>query len=397
MKMRHKSIIKLSNSNLSKYSSAVFISVFVTNAALAQQKEGFTPEVEISVGEDDNIFRTTESISDMVINISPKLQLTELYGKFALDAQYSGSYNLYSDYDQLDYQDHILSIAAKTKHLSKLSSEVLVSYKDVIEQPGSTNAITTEMTEFNQTTEGRLFISGAYGTFNSIGQIVISFDKRIQSFENNEQSFRDFDSNKVSSTFFYRAAPKTRILLEASSAKLNYDNTETFDLSSTQNGLLTGVEWTATAKTTSIFKIGYQDVDYESDEIEGIQGLSYFLDMYWKPNTYSTLRIGASRAVRESAEQSVGGFVSTQYGLGIAHEFTSVTKLEANLSFVEDQITSNGDRKDESTELALKLIYAPKHWLNVFAGFELNKRDSNFEIYNFDANLYRIGIIASFD
>ncbi|MDC0603429.1 outer membrane beta-barrel protein [Aliiglaciecola sp.] len=395
--MRLRSMIEHAKKQLLACTTIAAISVVSTSPVNAQQKEGFIPEVEISLGEDDNIYRTSDSISDSIINVSPTMTLTELYGKFKLNAQYKGSYNFYSDFDELDYQDHSLSVSAQTSHSARFSSEILVSYKDVIEQPGSTNAITAEINEFNQTSEGRLLVSGAYGTRDSIGQIVVSFDKTVRGYDNNEQSFRDYDTNKFTSTFFYRAAPKTRFLFEASTSDLAYDNTEPFDLSSTQDVLLAGVEWTATAKTTSVFKIGYQDVDYKSDDVEDIQGLSYFLDMYWKPNTYSTVRIGASRATRESAEQSVGGFISTQYGVGVEHEFTSVTKLDVNLSFIEDDIASSGDRNDESTELKVKFVYAPKYWLKVFAGFELHKRDSSFEIYNFDANVYRLGVIASFD
>ena len=63
IKMRHKNMMKKFSSDLKKSTKVLFIGLFVTNMALAQQKEGFTPEVEISLGEDDNIYRTSETIS----------------------------------------------------------------------------------------------------------------------------------------------------------------------------------------------------------------------------------------------------------------------------------------------------------------------------------------------
>ena len=375
----------------------VLLSLLITPFSVLSQEVGFAPSVEVNILQDNNIFRTADEISDNIATITPSLVYNVLYGKQAISAVYKGGYAFYADNSDLNYTDHNISVRALLDHSYSLSSEFKANYQYLIEQPGITNAVTSELSEFNQQSNTSFSAKVLFGANQSKGQIVASYAQRKLRYDNNAQQFRDYDNEKVTGTFYYRVAPKTRILLEASAADLDYKNTLTFDQSSKQKSYLAGVEWNATAITSSVFKIGYQDANYTNDLISDLSGLSYFLDMTWKPNTYSLVKIGASRAARESAEQSVGGFLSNEFNVGIDHEFTRKTNISVNYRYIEFDFDNRQNRQDESQNISMTLKYQSKRWLQLQLGFELLKRVSSSQFFEFDARIINAGVVMSFD
>ncbi|MEP1444782.1 MAG: outer membrane beta-barrel protein [Paraglaciecola sp.] len=375
----------------------LLLSLLSTSFAVLSQEQGFTPSVEINLLQDSNIYRTADEIDDTIASVAPTLAYNKLYGKQAIGFLYKGEYKHFSDNSRLSYANHDIAAKAQLDHSYSLSSEFSVNYRDNIEQPGINNAATSQLSEFNQVS--RTGVSGKvlYGARQSKGQIVASYAYSKLRYDNNDQEFRDYSSDKLVGTFFYRIAPKTRILLEASAANLDYENTLNFDYSSKQKSYLAGVEWNATAITSSVLKIGYQDVDYANDLLSDLSGLSYFLDMFWKPNTYTLFKIGASRSAKESAEQSIGGYLSNQFNVSVEHEFTHRTQLSVGYQYIEYDFNYLQSRKNESQDISVALKYQSKHWLQLHVGFDLIERESSSQLYEFDAKVINAGVVLSFD
>ncbi|MBL4630154.1 MAG: outer membrane beta-barrel protein [Paraglaciecola sp.] len=387
-------------SNKSKYAPSitlVLLGLLIAPFRALSLEEGFAPSVTVNLLQDNNVYRTTDEISDSITSVAPTFVYNELYGKQAIKAQYKGDYAFFSDNSSLNYFNHDLLVMALLDHSYSLSSVFTAKYQNKIEQPGTTNALTSLLTEFNQRSIAELSSKVLYGAQKSKGQIVASYAQSKFRYENNNQEFRDYDREKIAGTFFYRIAPKTRFLLEANMVNLDYINNTNFDFSSKQKSYLAGVEWNATAVTSSVFKIGYQDVAYVNDVISDLSGLSYFLDMFWKPNTYSLVKIGASRAARESAEQSLGGFLSNEYDLDVEHEFTRRTKLSVSYQYIEYDFDNNQSRKNKSQNISITLKYQSKRWLQMHIGYEVIKRESTSQQYEFDARVVNAGLVMSFD
>jgi hypothetical protein len=373
----------------------VLLFAFLLNSSEANEL-GLTSNVNLNVSQDSNVFRTTNEVDDNIVLIAPELKLAGQQGKHVFAAEYKGGYALYQDNDDLNYLDHDLSLKALFDLSQKFTSELSISFQEQIEQPGTTNALSLQLSEFNQVQESGLSAKFAYGTQQGIGQLVAKYVHRELEYTNNEQAFRDYDSDTFTGTFFYRIAPKTRLLLETSVAELNYTNTQFFDRSSKQNTYLAGVEWNATAITSSIFKIGYQEVDYDLEQLVDLSGLSYYLDVLWKPNTYSLVKIGASRAARESAEQALGGYISNEYDVSLEHEFTSNTQFSIGYQYTDFDFDNSQSRKDELKSLTAKLSYQSKHYLQFYAEYKNSQRESIVEFYNYDANIISLGAVVSF-
>lgn len=385
----------LSKKHLLIASQLCMLSALVCASSSYAEEEGVQADLELSVTSDNNIFRVNQQASsDTFFTLSPTFKLREKYKSLILDGQYQGDYRIYSDHTDLNFTEHDVALRGTLEHTAKFNTEVAARYHRAIEEPGTTNALTSELTEFNQTTNTSFTFAATYGTLESIGQVTLAYDAATRRYDNNQQAFRNYDTDKITGTFYYRAAPKTRLLIEASVDELDYQDVETFDPSSSQNRYLLGVEWTATAKTRSVFKLGYQDIDYHDPLFNDISGLAYFLDVYWKPKTYTLVKLGASRSTRESAIANSPSFVSTTYSVGVAHEFGARTKLDLDYQYRQDDLSG---REDTLENIEARLNYSLKRDWQLYLAFEMNKRDSDLTIFNFDSNLFTLGINAQFN
>jgi hypothetical protein len=364
--------------------------------SVLSQEPGFTPSLEINFLQDNNIYRTQEETSDTITTIAPQFVYNELYGKQTITAEYIGKYAFFADKSSLNYFNHDLSVKALLDHGYSLSTEFSANYQYIIEEPGLINAPTIELTEFIQQSNTSLSAKVLYGGTQSKGQIVVDYMQRTLSFDNNGQQFRDQESDSVTGTFFYRAAPNTRILLEASAVNMAFKNNVNFDQSNEQKTYSVGIEWNATAVTSSVFKIGYLNADFANDSLADLSGLSYFLDTSWKPNTFTTFSIGASRVISESAEQFVGGFLTNTFNVGVDHEITRKTSLFVGYDYNEFEV-NNQQFIQEAQNINVTLKYQSKSWLQLQLGYKEIKRESNLQLFDFDAKIMNAGVVMLFD
>lgn len=365
--------------------------------ALAQQDNGLITHVDVNYASLDNVFRNKENIDDNKIRVAPKVSYNRFYGDYGVKANYRGNYNIFNENSDLSYYDHDLSLGANFIHSSRFASEFIVGYRDNVELPGTNNALATPITEFNQTSGARVQAKGIYGTRESVGQMVVFYDFNQFKYDNNDQAFRNFDLNSVTTAFYYNATAKLRWLFEVSASDHSYNDNGLIDISSTQLVVLGGVEWLSTAKTTSVFKIGYQDADYKTDDVDDISGLSYLLDFYWDPSSRSRLRLAASRVTREPANIEEGGYLSDKYQLEYQYDFTALTQLSIALAHTNEDFSDDVERNDEFQEANIKLSYSPKYWLDVYAGYEMTQRNSDQSVFEFDNSEVQIGVLLKFE
>ena len=237
----------------------VGIGILLPSSAGAQERQGLTLSTALSVVSDSNITRTSEKTSDKSVFFSPQIQFLSSFGQHNVMFDYQGDYEAYNEYSQYNYNNHDLKLSALYDHSYRLSSAFTLGYQNKIEEPGSTNSVVQTSNEFNQFTRKSALAKFYYGTNASSGQFVLGLGHNQQRYTNNQQNFRDLDQNTLTGTFFYRMAAKTRLLFEASVARFD-DGSGTLatDRTSDENRYLAGVEWAATAITSGIFKVGYQ-------------------------------------------------------------------------------------------------------------------------------------------
>ncbi|WP_426370169.1 outer membrane beta-barrel protein [Pseudocolwellia sp. HL-MZ7] len=311
------------------------------------------------------------------------------------------NFRLIKKNSNLNYNSHAIAAGTRLDHSHRINTEFKIGFDKSIEVPGTTNSSTQALTDFNKYENLSALGKFYYGQTNSIGQIVLGYRFNDRKYTNNGQSYRDVKQNQLSATFFYRIAPKTRILLQASTEKFGYYDQSTsngliFNQSSDNNTFLTGIEWKATAKSTGIFKIGYQDKIYDDSRFNDISGLSYLLDMIWKPNTYTSIKLGASRQTTESAILNEGGFLTASYSLDVSHKITPRTIITAQYNISNDEIVSISSRTDKSNSIRLSLNHSLRNWLNISLSYKYQEKKSNVDIYNFKSNIIGLTLETSF-
>lgn len=386
--------------NIVKHSYLLILTLPVITHA--EDRAGLLLNGTITAEHTDNVLNNTNKVSDTAFIINPDVKYLGLVGKHKFLLSYNGKLTTYTKDSDLNYNEHKFALGAKLDHSNKINTEFKLGFDKITEEPGSTNSSTQSLTEFNQyqnkTAQAKLY----YGQSTSTGQIVLGYKFNDREYTNNQQSYRDVEQNQFSATFFYRIAPKTRMLFQASTEEYSYEdqtfsNGFTFNQSSNNNLYLAGVEWEATAKSKGIFKIGYQNKDYDDARLNDISGLSYMLDMIWKPNTYTQIKLGALRQTTESAQLNEGGFLSTSYSLDVSHYIMARTAVTARFTIDNDEIVTGTSRTDKRNSIKVGVNHSLRKWLNVKLAYKYQEKTSNIELFNFESNTIELSLETAFD
>lgn len=376
----------------------LFVGGLLQSSVLAEDRQGLLLNAGLAVISDSNISRTADEISDETAIFSPQLQFLSNVGQHQFVFDYQGDFAVFNDHSQYNYNNHDLKLDAIFDHSYRLNTEFTLGYQNKVEEPGSTNAATQLNSEFNQLTSKSVLAKLYYGTAASSGQIVLGLTHDQQRYTNNEQNFRDLDRNKFTGTFFYRMAPNTRLLIEASITANDYVvETQFANQSSNANIYLAGVEWKATAATSGTFKLGYLSTSYDDEQLNDLTGLSYLLNMFWQPNAYSKVIIGASRLTNESAQQDLGGYINTGYSLALEQAFTSLTTM--TVIYEQDKLdySSELNRIDKRKRIEVGLAHSARPWLDISLDVRHLTRNSEEVLFNFSSNMIELSITTNFE
>ena len=371
--------------------------LLINTSTHAEERQGLLLNAEIKAEHDDNVLRKVEPKSDTAVQVSPELQYLTHMGKHIFALDYQGEYAAYKNNSQFNYNNHDIALYAKLDHSKKINSEFKLQYKDETEEPGSNNSTSLLIEEFNQTNIKQVAAKIYYGTTQSIGQLVLALDHQENRYTNNLQDYRDVDRNKITGTFYYRIAPKTRLLFQASVGDYDYLIKNQYpDQSSKETFYLAGIEWDMTAKTSGTFKLGYQGKDFEQQVYNDITGLSYMLDMTWLPNTYTKIKLAASRMTQESSQLLTSAFITNSYTANVEHAITPRTKLKASYTFDSDDIVTSQNRTDKRHNIVLGINHSLLTWLNISLDYQFIERQSDFADYDFKTNVIGLSLTTTF-
>lgn len=371
---------------------ATFVSLPVSSAEIIE-KTGFSADVDLSLSTDDNILRNELGLNDESLVLAPNLSYAANTGKQEFYFKYLGEYRAFNQHDNLNYSNHDFLSEARFIFTDKFSASAEAFLNENID-PVNTTYSSEVLTDFNQLETQGISATVKYGTFASTGQIVIAATKSSVEYNNNEQSFRNVDVSKLNATFYYRMAPKTRLLLSATSTVHEYDlNSSVEDQSSKTITTRFGAEWELTAQTTGRVEIGYFDKKMDSPLLNDIDGLSFMVSLNWQPFPFTNIIIHGDRSTRESSIVGSNAFINTKLKLGLQYNVTERTFLNLRLISEKADLES---RNDDVLATSLGLEHNLREWLDLELFYEHNRRDSDISIYTYDANIYGIKLSTSF-
>jgi hypothetical protein len=391
-------VSKLLRLRVSLLRVTILLSIIISagNAkAQAPENQGFTVNTQLSLLRDSNVGNSTNESADNLFKFAPYISFSNIIGKHRFSATYAGTFTKYSELSQFDYDNHLATIGIVFDHSTKLSTAFTVSYEDAIEEPGATNGLLAGANGFYQFSVSQMSAAVFYGTRASIGQFIVELDYNNVDFANTNQRFRNTATTNVTGSYFYRIAPNTRLLVELVNANFDYSDAESIDdQSRLQNTYSTGIEWTSSAQTTSIFKLGYQTRDFDNPAFSNTKDLAYSLDIIWQPKTYTQVTFRATRAGAESAIQGTVDTIRNTYSIDLQHELSSLLVLGSLIEYTEDDISI---RTDTNTNFQLGLTYSVKHWLDISLSYVVENRQSDDSLFDYDSELIQLSFISTFD
>ncbi|MHB8763273.1 MAG: outer membrane beta-barrel protein [Deferrisomatales bacterium] len=200
---------------------------------------------------------------------------------------------------------------------------------------------------------------------------------------------RDRQDHLFSGSLGYRLEPKTWAFLEYERIYVGYDEAVLPD--SRQDLVFGGLEWNVTQKSRGRVRAGYGRRDQDRGSDVGTLVLEGQAHHHFTPKT--SLRLVVARRLNESPIPTTGHMLSQSAYAQYTQRLTAKLSALASASYTEDDyrgaLTFGGvtrGREDEVFTGGLGLQYEPRNWLQVAAGYERARRDSNFEAFDYGKN-----------
>ncbi|MCM2318348.1 MAG: outer membrane beta-barrel protein [Pseudomonas sp.] len=349
----------------------------------------FTPTLKVSESYDDN-FREVESNeeSSWITTIAPTFTLGAEGRKSAYKLSYSAVSDTFHSSHEDNNTDHHLTADAGMEFNDRNRLKLNAGYHDVEETAGLDQKLENDM--YNTKNVGGVY---TFGAESARAQIDLGANYEELRYTNTDRinADKERDTTALKSTFYYRVAPKTKALLEG--RLTDYDYVSNDRLNSENMGLLAGVTWEATAKTTGTAKFGREKKDFDDSSIGEKSTGMWEVGATWEPRTYSRFSLNTRQGFDEG--DSGASTIKTQTTtLSWNHDWAE--RLSSNVSYTRmDQDYQDIEREDQIDTFGIGLTYEMRRWLDVGLGYKYSENDSDAANESYERNIYALSFTAS--
>ena len=352
------------------------------------------PSIQVGLQHNDNLYSNPNNkSSDRIEVVNPAVRFEARQAANTYSLSLGSTLGRYQTHTADNYTSYNVNGLADLDLSARLRAKLRAEYIDSIDPRGSTNNPLSETPDRWRQTYGQGIFS--YGAQGARGRVDFELGQMQRRYVNNrattEASDRTIDD--IGATFFWRIAPKTSLLFQGKHSKVDYTLfTSTMD--STENRLLAGVTWEATAKTTGIFKLGAVKKDFADPTRGGSTGVSWDGQISWSPLTYSRVNFTLSKAPAETTG-GAGDFIDkTTTGAQWVHDWSSQLTTEASASYMTD--TYKGLARTDNTEnFGLKATYKMRRWLNFGGDYTHAFRNSDDNNFDYKRNVFMLFLRAA--
>lgn len=364
-------------------------------AELEEGESGVIASAELLFANDSNVQKNAFGVEDSYFGLAPEIEYRNFIGKHELTLGYEGEYRQFSDLDNLNFNNHLVNAGVSLDHSLRFKSEFTATFEDAREDPAQVNSGLAQLSEFTKFERTMLSADVIYGTEDSKGQFVNSFELGSVEYTNNEQSFRNLSSLGAIVQFFYRLAPNTRAVIEVSSFDFEYSEVPTlFDQSSNQTSTMLGIEWRASEQLFTTILLGHQKKKFNDEMFGNIEGLTYALNLNWFPTIATDLTVVAFKTASESAIRGFGGTLNTSLNIALEHRISEKNSIYSNYIYAKNEFNI---RSDVNNSFQFGIQYRAKNWMDLKLEYVFEERDSGFESFNFNSNVVRLSFISTFN
>ena len=211
-------------------------------------------------------------------------------------------------------------------------------------------------------------------------------------FKDAENSFRDRKDNYMSGYLFYKIRPRLALFGQYEFIDISYK--EDILSNSKEHNVYCGARWNISKKTTGYVKAGYSLREFDLPEMKNEKGYLFEAQVDYRFTPKTSLRLSASRKNNETDISRADYIVSDNIRASYAQKLTSKITANINISYTDDRykgtVTIDGISKklqDIYHKGGISLDYAMRERLKMRLGYDYSKRNSNFDIFDYTANI----------
>ncbi len=184
---------------------------------------------------------------------------------------------------------------------------------------------------------------------------------------------------------FYNYSPKTSAFVNVVATAIDYEATfpGTVDRSADEFRYLVGVRWSATAKTSGDFRIGYFDRKPKDSQRDNFNGLDWRAGLTWSPLSYRSFGASIGRSSQESFINTVTFINNQYYNLSWSEDWTTRFRTVVSAGYIDTEFVGSA-RDDEAITAQLESQYRLSRSLRIIGRVGQNNRDSNFGVFEFE-------------
>jgi hypothetical protein len=302
----------------------------------------------------------------------------------------------YKDNSEKDHTNQTAEALLNVNLRGGLSFELLDIFKISHDEFNSGDSAATALDKFHSNLvdglvayriSSKLTIRGGYSIYD--------LDYRAD-----RNDYRDRTDNTYSGYIFYKLTPKLTPFVQYEHIAIDYD--ENLQSDSEEDNFFIGLEWSVSEKSRGRLKAGYGEKDFDDNAIgshDDFIGEVQF-DHSFTPKTSVYLR--AVHRTYATDVQGTRDVLSDRVSFSYRQKLRPKLLAKILLSYVNDaydgEITigpKTAEREDETYRLNFEMGYSLQRWLNVSAGYECKRRDSNFSTEEYSANIVFLNITAA--
>lgn len=339
------------------------------------------PALEVDATFDDNIYNTNAvKLDDLAASIRPRLAIRADWSRHQVSLSGGADIRRYADIqdensEQFDVQGKgTLELAART--------EVIVDagFRRGIEQRGTAGDqfLTDKPVTFNRMFGG-LLVRRRGGFLELLAEARIAetkyHDTRVGGLRV-DLSDRDATVMRGRIRASAPSSHYSRVFLEASINKVNYDRAALVQRDSDGYALIVGMLLRLTDLVDLEVGAGYIHQNFDNPAIKNVGALNFHLQVEWTPRPDWEIVAAGGRAVEPSPRLDVPAIVRSNFSLEARKAISNRALVSAEVGIVDEEYRGSG-RKDQRFYASAGVHYRLTDKLGLVAKASWRKQDGN--------------------
>ena len=349
------------------------------------------PRVGVSVGHDDNVTAVNSNkVSSAVWNLSPAALLERTNGGDRYTLGYSGSFTQYANSSNDNTDLHEFQGQAAVQYDDRLNTlfraGVLLS-ADARETTDRASAAKPD--EFRNSYAGYLV---GYGAPEAQGRLEAEINYNNKRYTNNRATTADgdFAALDTAGRFYYRVAPNSKVFVEGRYTDYDYKLASP-DQDSTEQRVLLGVTWEATAATQGTVKAGNLKKDFAQASRRDFSGLTWEGAVRWSPVEYSVVDLNTRRATDDSS--GTGDYIKrSKHSLQWNHKLTDLFSTVLGYTYTDSKYVG-ATRHDKNKSYKAGVAYDARRWMKVSLEWTTADNNSTVQDKSFKRNVIMLNTL----